>query len=358
MAADDPTEPLLSTRLRNNNVEPVPSTPIPFPKRVIDFITVWTIKTIVRTYTTFLKLLSLLHLRPRPTLTKVYPCVPSVTARIFLPPSPDAPAPSALPLLISIHGGGFAIGDAVLDDGDALAYARTHGIAVASIGYRRGPRARFPAAVDDVAALVEALLDDAALAAFVDRARVAVCGYSAGGNLCLAATQLRGLRARVRAAVAFYPVVDFSLRHEDRVARARVAGVPVDAPNQSFGWVRWAYVKEGQDLRDPLISPMFASRDRLPRKVCLIGCEHDVLCDEAERMAEKLAAEDGEGERRIEEGGNAWRTANVRWEKVLGQPHAFNQIVIFGKKKRELAKRRTEQMHAEVAKWLFEEVFV
>lgn len=358
MPTDDPTQRLLST---THTIEPILSTPIPLPNRLLDFITAWTLKSIVFSYTTLLHLLSFLHLRPRPTLTKTYPHLPSSpTVRIFLPPNHNPATSPPIPLLLSIHGGAFALGAPILDDADALLYATHHNMAVASLPYRLGPLHRFPTAVHDLAALAAALLDDPSLPRdlAVDCSKnVALCGYSAGANLCLAAAQLRGLHARVRAAVAFYPVVDFSLTHEERVERG---GPAVKAARNHFGWVRWGYVREGQDLRDPLVSPMFAERGRLPAKLCLVGCEEDTLCDEAERMAEGLAAGEGEGERRVDSDsgeGCAWRTRNVRWEKVMGQPHGFNQMVFFGEK-RGVARRRTELMHAEVARWLFEEVFV
>ncbi|OJD28648.1 alpha beta hydrolase fold protein [Diplodia corticola] len=339
----------------NGPTDPLPSAPIRFPRNLADFCAVWTLKSVVHVYTSLLRLLSLLRLRPRPSLTRTYPCAPHSPVRIFLPSASPRGTATSPPLLISVHGGGFALGAPTVDDADALLYAHNHRIAVANVGYRLAPRSRFPNQVHDVAALVEAILDDPLLP--VDRSRVAICGYSAGGNLCLAASQLRGLSesGRIKGAVSFYPVVDFALDHAARVARAQ-ASVARDAPNQSFGWVRWGYVPERQDLRDPLLSPVFAPRSKLPQKICLIGCELDMLCDEAERMAEQLAAEEGEGSK-MPEGESGWRTRNVRWEKVLAQPHGFNQMVAIGEK-RSSARRRTEKMHAEVAKWLFEEVFV
>ncbi|KAL1638609.1 hypothetical protein SLS58_008823 [Diplodia intermedia] len=348
------SQPLLAPN-SNGAIDPLPSPPIRFPRNLADFCAVWTLKSVVRIYTISLHLLSFLGLRPRPSLTRTYSCAPHSPVRIFLPPTSPTGTATLPALLISVHGGGYALCAPIVDDADAFIYAHNHRIAVANVGYRLAPRSRFPNQVHDVVALVEAILDDGTLP--VDRSRVAICGYSAGGNLCLAASQVRGLgeSGRIKGAVSFYPVVDFSLDHAERVARAQ-ASVASDAPNQSFGWVRWGYVAESQDLRDPLLSPMFAARSKLPQKVCLIGCELDMLCDEAERMAEKLAAEEGEGSK-MSEGEAGWRTKNVRWEKVLAQPHAFNQMVAFGEKRR-VARRRTEKMHAEVAKWLFEEVFV
>ncbi|KAH7053066.1 Alpha/Beta hydrolase protein [Macrophomina phaseolina] len=229
MPAYDLTQPLLTSN--GNTSRPLPSPPIRFPANLFHFLTVWALKTLFHAYTTALSLLSHLHLRPRPNLTKTYASAPHSPVHLFLPPAASSTATP--PLLISLHGGAFTLGAPALDHPDACAYATTHHIAVACIGYRLAP---------------------------LHRTRVAVCGYSAGANLALAATQLLpSPSARVRGVVAFYPVVDFSLDHAERVRRAR-AGPARGAPFQHFGWVRWAYVPEGQDLRDPLLSPVYAER--------------------------------------------------------------------------------------------------
>lgn len=129
MSNDDPTQPLLSSNPNANASGPLPSPPIPFPNRVLDFLSVWTLKALFRAYTTLLHLLSLLRLRPRPSLVKTYPCAPHSPVRIFLPPKSNAGRPP--PLLISIHGGGFALGHPIIDDPDAHLYATHHALAVA-----------------------------------------------------------------------------------------------------------------------------------------------------------------------------------------------------------------------------------
>jgi hypothetical protein len=51
----------------------------------------------------------------------------------------------------------------------------------------------------------------------------------------------------------------------------------------------WAYVTPGQRCDHALLSPYYASRDAFPRNIFLIGCEMDMLGQEAWRMACKLA---------------------------------------------------------------------
>jgi len=56
---------------------------------------------------------------------------------------------------------------------------------------------------------------------------------------------------------------------------------------------------------------MFADRVDLPEKIYIIGCEYDMLCPEAEDMAEDLAPT-REGERvPLGEGRVGWRKGNL-----------------------------------------------
>ncbi len=66
------------------------------------------------------------------------------------------------------------------------------------------------------------------------------------------------------------------------------------------------------------LSVAFAPRDRLPPKLYIIGCELDLLCRDAELMAERLASI-GTGQRVGT--GSVWEKNGVKWEKILGEEH-------------------------------------
>lgn len=112
------------------------------------------------------------------------------------------------PIVVWIHGGGFYSGDRVslpdtLAPGSIFGALTGAGFACASIDYRLA--APLPAAIDDVRAAVEFLLERAPRYGY-DAERLGVWGESAGGMLALMA----GLTLpRVRAVVAWYPVTDF-----------------------------------------------------------------------------------------------------------------------------------------------------
>jgi acetyl esterase/lipase len=122
---------------------------------------------------------------------------------VWIPSSYKLSSSHPLPLLIDIHGGGFCFGHPAADDSDNSILCHKYGICIVSINYRKAPGYPFPIPVHDAAALIDAVLNDAELP--VDKSKVAVCGYSTGGNLSLTATQLCGLNKRVKGVVAFYP---------------------------------------------------------------------------------------------------------------------------------------------------------
>ncbi|OZF42034.1 alpha/beta hydrolase [Rhodococcus sp. 14-2470-1a] len=103
---------------------------------------------------------------------------PEVTIRFLTPQHAEGP----LPVLVWIHGGGFAIGTAESDDPYCVEVVRELGVAVASVDYRLAPETPFPGPLNDCyAALsyVHANADELG----IDPDRIAVGGQSAGGGL-------------------------------------------------------------------------------------------------------------------------------------------------------------------------------
>ena len=97
---------------------------------------------------------------------------------IFLPEAGEGP----FPVLIHIHGGGFAMGDKRDDHMDAYLKGLAHGMAVVSIEYRLSREALFPAAVLDCRDAIRFLKAHGA-EYHIDPERIALIGGSAGGNL-------------------------------------------------------------------------------------------------------------------------------------------------------------------------------
>ena len=97
---------------------------------------------------------------------------------LYLPDEGEGP----FPLLIHIHGGGFAFGDKRDDHMDAYLTGIKRGYAVASLEYRVSGEAKFPAAVLDCREAVRYIKSHAG-EYMVDVNKIIVIGGSAGGNL-------------------------------------------------------------------------------------------------------------------------------------------------------------------------------
>lgn len=97
---------------------------------------------------------------------------------LYLPDEGEGP----FPVLVHIHGGGFAMGDRRDDHVNPLLDGLDKNIAIASIDYRLSGESIFPAAVLDCREFVRFIKENAKKF-FIDPERIAVIGGSAGGNL-------------------------------------------------------------------------------------------------------------------------------------------------------------------------------
>jgi acetyl esterase/lipase len=185
--------------------------------------------------------------------------------------------------LFLIHGGFFALGSAAGDVGLASSLARKTGMRAVSVDYRLAPEHPYPAALQDVTAAYRALLEQA------DADRVVVWGESAGGNLAielLIAGKKEDLTMPA-AALLFSPMTDLTASGSSITGKAQA--------DPAFGAqairTRAADYLAGTDPADPLVSPIFADLSGLPPLLIQAG-SHEVLLDDATRLATKAAADD------------------------------------------------------------------
>jgi monoterpene epsilon-lactone hydrolase len=184
-----------------------------------------------------------------------------------------------------IHGGGFALGSAGGSAGLASSLARKTGMRAVSVDYRLAPEHPYPAALQDVTAAYRALAGQA------DADRVVVSGESAGGNLAielLIAGKAEGLTMPA-AALLFSPMTDLTVTGSSYAGKAQ-ADPAISA--QAIR-TRAADYLAGTDTdpADPLVSPIFADLSGLPPLLIQAG-SHEVLLDDATRLAAKAAADD------------------------------------------------------------------
>lgn len=190
--------------------------------------------------------------------------------------------PSGGPVLIYIHGGGWAGGSIALNHASACGLAAHSGWNVLAISYRLAPQHPYPAGLDDCQAAFDWLTENG-----IDHGlspdRIAVGGASAGANLAMALA-LRLPAGAFDGLLLFYGVLAADLgsatyetyKDGPGLTRARMADL--------FAM----YDPEGHRNSDPLITPVLS--DRLPEMppTCLIAAEHDVLRADTEQMATRL----------------------------------------------------------------------
>jgi acetyl esterase/lipase len=115
---------------------------------------------------------------------RTVPADPDVAVRIYRPHRAQG-------AIVWLHGGGFVMGDLETEHPWAVRVANGSGAVVISVGYRRAPEHRFPAALQDCYAVLSWAIEHAA-ALGIDPERVAVGGHAAGAGLAAAVA----LRAR------------------------------------------------------------------------------------------------------------------------------------------------------------------
>lgn len=261
---------------------------LPFSKRLKFRAVVMAIQTFLVAPTLFIRevMASLRPAATAPDLVKTYPCRRRLPNRIFFPKTYDRtnPASPPLPVLFTIHGGGFILGSPPDNDGWNSAFASQHDVLVVALNYGKAPANAFPGPINDVEALLLAVLSDSSLP--IDRSRVAVAGWSAGGNLALAVCQREEIRPIVKAVVALYPVGDYTLPTEKKVQGRRykpsLGGFRAREKDYFVGMselATWAYCPVGHDAKDPELSVCLAGREALPPNVFVVGCEMDFLAD-------------------------------------------------------------------------------
>lgn len=103
---------------------------------------------------------------------------PDVRVLLYTPPGAAA-APR--PAFLHIHGGGYVLGSADLNDGSNRGLAAELDCVVASVDYRLAPETTFPGALEDCYAALKWLHAEAGTLG-VDAGRIAVGGESAGGG--------------------------------------------------------------------------------------------------------------------------------------------------------------------------------
>jgi acetyl esterase len=186
------------------------------------------------------------------------------------------------PVLVWYHGGGWVIGSAENSTPTAKRFAAGAECVVVNVDYRLAPEDPFPACPDDCVAVARWVLEHTSDIGG-DRARVAVGGDSAGGNLAaVVANEVPGLTFQL----LVYPAVDLTMSSPS----IEENGEGYFLTKKAMDWFVGHYLSKDADPKDPRVSPMFASSDVLAAAppAHVMTAEFDPLRDEGEAYAARL----------------------------------------------------------------------
>jgi acetyl esterase/lipase len=188
---------------------------------------------------------------------------------------------------VYFHGGGWVLGDLDSDDPFCRGLCVRADAVVVSVAYRLAPEARFPAAADDAFAAVRWIAANAASLGGVPE-RLAVCGWSAGGNLAAVVCQMARDAGgpRIAGQVLVNPVTDGTdLTRESYV----VNGEGYVLTTALMRWF-WDHYADAADRQRPQASPLRAPELSALPPALVVTCEFDPLRDEGAAYAAALAA--------------------------------------------------------------------
>jgi len=214
-----------------------------------------------------------------------------IPVRVYVPT--DAGRPRPLPAYIYFHGGGFRMGSPASNDRQLRELAVAWGGIVVSADYAHMPEKRFPAPVQEAAAVYEAIARHGARWG-IDPGRLAFGGSSAGANVAIGGFEAvePNVRDVLRCGAFLVGVFDDALDTGTMRQYGEAGLLPsLASARQMFE----EYAGAGGHRRDPRFNALLQDASRWP-PLFLAAAEVDVFRDSSVRLAEHARAAGGSAE--------------------------------------------------------------
>lgn len=184
-------------------------------------------------------------------------------------------------VILYLHGGGYACGGLDYAKGFGSTLSEHCGVKVFCAAYRLAPENPYPAALNDALTAYRYLLDKG-----YAPGHITLCGESAGGGLCYAlCLQLKALGLPLPAGiVTVSPWVDLTLSGPSHEKKRD------SDPVMSRELLEFFAKSYGENLKDPLLSPLFGDLTNMPPSLIFVGSD-EVLLSDSESLREKLTAQ-------------------------------------------------------------------
>ena len=193
-----------------------------------------------------------------------------------------------LPVIFYIHGGGWVMGDENTHDRLIRELAAGVNVAVVFPVYRPAPEARYPEQINEMFAVLEHITRHAADYNF--SSKLALAGDSVGGNMATVLAMMAAKKdfPKIDCQLLYYPVTEAAMNTDSY--RNFAEGPWLTA--KAMDWFWDAYLPDEKRRSEVYASPLNASTGILAElpPALVLTAENDVLRDEGEAYARKLAA--------------------------------------------------------------------
>lgn len=189
-------------------------------------------------------------------------------------------------VLLFLHGGAYLMGSSKTHRTMVSHIAKAAGVRALLPNYRLAPEDPFPAGLEDCLTVYRKLLDGE-----VAPQKLVIAGDSAGGGMTMAT--LLSLRdagdAMPAAACLLSPWLDLAAEGESVKTRSQQDPwfKAVDMPKTA------AHYCLDDQIRDPLVSPLYGDMTGLPPMLIQVG-DHEILLSDSTRVTEKISAVGGQ----------------------------------------------------------------
>lgn len=237
-----------------------------------------------------------------------------------------------LALLVFYHGGGFVAGSLDTHDEICRLLAKCMQVQVLSVQYPLAPEAS-PKQVIEASQQALQWVYQNRRQLNIYKSRIAIAGDSAGGNICAVVAQ-RSLASEYapQAQLLIYPAIDFHYSYPS----LQLFGYGLTLTAADVKQVKVLYAEQHDiELDDSLVSPIYAELNANLAASFIVTAGHDVLRDEAEFYAEKLAA----------------HGCKVKYQTYLEQAHGFLHLPPISRQ----AKKHVLEMGKQFKKFWFQQ---
>ncbi len=209
----------------------------------------------------------------------------AVRCEVYRPPAGRHCRAGRVPVLVHFHGGAFIMRHPRMDDFWARYVVARTGVVVVNVDYAVAPRVRYPVAHEQAHDVVRWVIDHGGEFG-LDGSRVAVGGFSAGGNLAASAClQIRDHGDDpARLLLLAVPSLDVSTTDKPAATDRPM----IDA--RLMRLVRATYFKDASRREEPYASPLLADDLHGLPPTLVLTAELDALRAEGEAFVERLRA--------------------------------------------------------------------